>query len=301
MKIKKSLVSITDLVLLFISSDTSSSSSKMLYVDIGFSYQQSSAFGCFRVWSELFRLLFLSPTIPHWLSSLSPDYSVRYCVNLLEYFLHWWMQAAFLSSYVGFSAVVRRGYDLVLISKVCLRVFCTMGYLGIPLLCFAYLWLLCLSMIINLLCVGSVCSFVRRCGLICLVFHERGTSVVSCICPYQYSPRKPHALRFVPAIVGWGATTMFLNLLYWKYWAVTCCPWRGARFYCRPVLGVPALLFLPCYTLYITNGRGWKARDSHVHALADTILRLCERAETPERSEMFDPSPPWKLAPHGAI
>jgi len=49
MKIVGGLTSLTGLMLLFMSSGTSSSSSKILYVVIGFSCQQSSAFGCFRV------------------------------------------------------------------------------------------------------------------------------------------------------------------------------------------------------------------------------------------------------------
>jgi len=96
----------------------------------------ATTFGCFRIVirSGLFWLL---PTTLHWLSSLSSGCSVGFCVNWLEYSLHWWVQVALLSSCVrSFSIVIRKGYDLVLmLFRICLRVFYTMGFSKIPLCC----------------------------------------------------------------------------------------------------------------------------------------------------------------------
>jgi len=153
-------------------------------------------------------------------------------------------------------------------------------YYGLP----RYLAVFRVSVIImlkndnDLLCTGSVCSFVRQCGHFCLAFHECDTLVLfgSCICPYRYFPREPLA-RFVPALVSWGASSMptFLSLaLCQEHWTIAYCSSKRAR-WSAPLIGgywesASVLKFLSCYTSCITNEGLKYLRLAHVGAPVNT-------------------------------
>jgi len=136
----------------------------------------------------------------------------------------------------SFSAVVRRGYDLILmLSRVCLRAL--YGFLIYSFAMFRVFTNIMLKHVDSLLYAGSSCSFI--CDLICLTFHGHEILILlwclgSYFFPCRYSLREPLALQFMPALsLGASNMIMFFSLaLYWEHLAVVCCPSRGiARSY----------------------------------------------------------------------
>jgi len=176
-------------MLLFMSSDIFSSPSKVLYVSIGFSNQQSSAFDFLR--RSLIRLLCLPDQSPL-VIAVSWVFGEMLRELLVRAFLA--LMSALLPSYVAsFPAVIRRDAILFWCYE---SFFQDSPYYGFPKYLLAVFRM---SMIIlfkndnDLLYGGSAYSFIRWCGHIFLAFHKRGILVlmwclVLCICSYQYSP-----------------------------------------------------------------------------------------------------------------
>jgi len=250
------------------------------------------------IWSELFRFLFLSPTILHSSSSLSSRCSMGCRMNWLAHSLYWWVQVALRSLYVAsFSAIIYRGYDLILmLSRIGLRVLCIMSFLGIPLLCFAcrdyyaqaWRWLLLAPLATStdaaLFASRSMCmSFMFFCSVLSLAsaftdaFRESLSPSDSC----------PHSWARL------SVTSMFFSLaLCLEHWAVVCYPSRGTRSSTPLIRGYWWSMYNFFHAVYRASQIGGfqRARDSHVHAY------LHERAEAPERSEAPGLSPLWWLA-----
>jgi len=142
----------------------------------------------------------------------------------------------------------------------------------------------------DLLCADFTCNSIRRCGLVCLAFHESDPLALlwclgSCICSYRYSPQESLALWFVPAFVllvtrlclsAWHSTGSIGQLLF-----------NGSPFIGGYWGSIPLYCFF--HAIHFASQMGGFEKPATC-----TCTREC--AEAPERSELPGPSLPCRLS-----
>jgi len=177
----------------------------------------------------------------------------------------------------------------------CLRAPCTMSFLGIPLVCFARLYILYYQ---AYLLYGFSHSFILRCELIYLIFHGRDTLVLlwylgSCFRPYtlyeNLSPFNscPHSWAGMPVVWLCSSTwhsARSIGLLLVVGWEEPARALVGGFLYCS---------FFHAIHRTSQTRIFQKALHSRAHARlyeCSTRTRTCANARLRERTEMSERS-----------
>jgi len=174
----------------------------------------------YELWSD--RGYFESSSFPRLLSIGHPRYSLSVGWDIMGLLVGIFLalmcvSCSFFAICWSLSALMQRALVLIL-SKVCLRILCTMGFLGIPLLRLVYSCrFLCSSMeVIHCKLVSHVVLFANH---ICFVFHECDNLVTVMFWDLHlllpiFSVTVSHLL--VPAFMGQDTSSSRLCTLWWQ-------------------------------------------------------------------------------------